>query len=590
MSNNPNESLLSNYPPQAQSLQQNISSDSQIGQNQQAQDAPIQSCKDIYPNYVDLNQAKIEVERCLADEFDFTIEGIHIIKNQSRILLNGVTNDKDKVRYCQLRDLKTFEKIKQKKINENLQVLISQNSQRVNNIFNISPCGKYMLLSISPIESNDPSFFIKIYLIDDYLNDEKPIVIIQNQFFFGTFRNVMLGPKDHIIFCQQIPKIEVNDYIQEVNQKDYKSLVILKCNYTNPISEPAKVNLEDWLDEVPIRIGENQIKHISSDGICKCFLGYPELELSDFYIDKFIFATYDKSRTLVIELETLNIKYDLDHLIYFSQDTEYFGIDYHFNIFQIAHLLSGKTEKIGQLIPPEGFAFDSKKPVVTNYSLIINSKNTINLKTVVLVYDKFRLNLINQYTLQEATQEQNPFIYYHNGLLYYLNSKKKNLLEIKLYNSRYDQEDNNVYQKQENLKADDSLQVYTWNSINHVYDINMQSVISTLPQEIKHNFVTFLKLKNLYYLAQNFSSTKLYLIYQDQSKGIQEIEFQQEGLYYKCDIHEIISISDKEIQILGFSDKKFEILQINLIDHKAEIIQLDDTLRNHSKKVFKNKS
>ncbi|CDW72152.1 UNKNOWN [Stylonychia lemnae] len=369
-------------------------------------------------------------------KFYFEIEGLHFLKNSSKIFLHGVVTQKDKqIRYCQLRNMENFEQIQQKKIEENIQPLIANNTSKEKNAFNFSPCEQYLLLGIKPTDEDDPNLQIKIYQIDNYFNnqiDQSSVQTIQYQKSFGTLKNVMFGPSGHIILCQSTSKEQVDNYIQS-NENEIECLAFLNCNYNKPIS--FKYHLDEYLEEVLKKGGQKDEKFFSPDGVFKCLFGYPKLELSDFYIDKFLFATFEK-KTLIIEFETLNIIYKLDQLIYFSWDTEYLGYDSIFNIFHIAHLQSGKIEKLGQLNPPEGFKFDSKKPIVTNNSIIINSIDNSKRCSAVLVYDKFNLILINQYTLKELFQEKRTIIYFYKGLIRYFNNEKKKLLEINLYNSR----------------------------------------------------------------------------------------------------------------------------------------------------------
>ncbi|CDW82687.1 wd-40 repeat protein [Stylonychia lemnae] len=314
----------------------------------------------------------------------------------------------------------------------------------------------------------------------------------------GTFKNVMFGPSDQIIFCQQLPIDHVKNKIELGNE--YKSLVIFKCNYKKP--EQKEHNQNDWLIGVQNIEEEQKPKEYNlPDEICKYLVGYPELELSDYFIDKFLFGTYNKSKTLLV--------YQMERL-----------------------------------------------------------KKQVNLFLKKVLY----LTVKN---LQ---------------LLRFINNEKKKIVEIKLYNSTYEQEDNNVIQNiYQNFHADESFQVYSSDGLNYVYDINEQRIINTLPSHFKFNFGMFMKLGNIYYLVQNRLSNNLYLIKQDQSQEFNEITFKNGETYYN-DIHQIISISDKEIKIMGLSDQKFEMLKINLTDYTAEITKLDENLRNYKKQVHKNES
>ncbi|CDW83104.1 wd-40 repeat protein [Stylonychia lemnae] len=548
----------------------NNSTKTQANQNQQIINNPN---KELYQKYINLNEASICEEGVFKVSSVYhnslSIEGVRLVKNQTQIFINGVTEQRstgDQVSYCQLRDINTYEEIKLKVLDVEYHYLEAQNKFRNLNEFNVSPCGEYLLYNIQLSRQVRQQIHVCIHKIDDFFDNKPPIIKIGKDLFDGRFKNILFGSLNQVIFTQQLDSNSQTPW-------ELKSLVIFKCNYTNPKSLETEVyDLQNWFKDVPKRgnVGDKPMKYISSDGVFRSFIGYPEFELSDFFIDKFLFATYKQTRTLVFDQQTLNIIFDLDHLIYFSQDTEYLGYDRQFNIFQVTKPNFGNIEKIGQLIPPEQWVYDSKKPHVTNISIIMNAQGKIKKKGAVLVYDKLRFNLINKFTLKEIYEEKNTAIYYHQGLLKYFNNDNKKFLKINLYNSKYEQEDSNIYQHSDLYKSDDSCYVYNWNKISQVYDLEQQRVSGTLPAYLQPKM--FMKLGTQYYLAQ-IDASSLYLIRQNDTRIIQKVGI--EGGKYGNELQQVISMSDQEVQILGLSDNSIiQILHINLLEFTAQIQQL----------------
>ncbi|CDW71367.1 UNKNOWN [Stylonychia lemnae] len=359
--------------------------------------------------------------------------------------------------------------------------------------------------------------------------------------------------------------------------------------------EPAVYDLYEWYQNIPKReIGKTEpLIYISPDGVLKSITGYPDFEISNYFTSKCLFATYQKgSRTLIFDQETLKVKQDLDHQIFFSYDMQYLGYDSQFNLYQIINSYSMLTIKIGQLFPSEGFSFENKKPLVLPNSIVMHGKQKPGTSGAILIYDKLRFNLINQFTLSQVHEEFSCFIFYDDGLLKYLNNNKKKFYHYKLYNSRFYQEDDLVVQYTNKFKSDRNFITYLQNNQMNVFDLSKKRDIGVISNLIHPDYTTFLQLGSQYFMV-GVKRSELYLVKQNDFSVFHKLTM--EGSFHH-EQHQVVSITNSEIQLAALSyDNFFTNLIINLKDYTAKIQKLNPfegklgkLTRDNFYKFFKN--
>ncbi|CDW87754.1 UNKNOWN [Stylonychia lemnae] len=355
-------------------------------------------------------------------------------------------------------------------------------------------------------------------------------------------------------------------------------------------------DLQEWYKDIPKRdIGKNEpLIYISPDGILKSITGYPDFQISNFFLNKCLFATYQKhSKTLIFDQDTLKIKQEFDYQIFFSYDMQYLGYDSSFNIYQIINIYSMQIIKIGQLIPPEGFVFENKKPLVLPNSIVMNGKQQKpGTNGAIFVYDKLRFNLINQFTLSQIHDEFSCFFFQDDGLLKYLNNNRKKFYNYKLYNSRFYQEDDLVIKYTNRFKCDRNFISYLFNEQMNVFDISKKRDVGVISNIIPSDYTTFLQLGSQY-LMVGVKRKELYLVKQNDFSVFYKLTM-EDGFHHEQ--HQVVSITSSEIQIVALSfNEFFTNLIINLKDYSAKIQKVNPfegkfgkLTRDDIYKLFKN--
>ncbi|CDW90703.1 wd-40 repeat protein [Stylonychia lemnae] len=529
--------------------------------------------KEIYPNYINLNDVNVCEEGVIQSNYDKLphYASAYLVQNNSQILINGVTDPgTGQVGYAQLRDLNTYQEVQMKILDVEHHDLQGQNIGRQLIQFNVSPCKEFLLYSIQQTRKQKYALQICIHKIDDFFAGKPPSVKIIKEGENGLFKNVIFGPKDNILFSQQ-----QNAYGVEKNA--IKSCVIFKCNYKDNQNKETQIfDIQDWWKNVPKReVGSDKpMTYISPDGVFRCLIGYPDFELSNYFYDNCLFATYLKeTRTLIFEEDSLKVKKDIDHVIYFSPETEYLGYDSKFNLFQIINSYGMTTMKIGELKTPEGYKFQSSKPILLQNSIIMNAKHQTRNTGAVLVYDKLRFNLINQYEMKEFYKESQNFIFYDKGVLKYLSNESKKFLHLNLYNSRFYKEDDLVFQQTNYFKTENNIIAYRWDNQHIVYDLEQKMKLVTLPSQLHYEMSLFLKLGTSFYLIGT-NRKDLFLIQQDDTSIYHQLTI--DGGKFNADNIQIISISNSDIRLIGLSSDNFiQVLNINLKEFTAQIEKLN---------------
>ncbi|CDW79775.1 wd-40 repeat protein [Stylonychia lemnae] len=530
--------------------------------------------KVLYPNYENLNDVQIIELGNYDSVHDQQLQyyGGYLVHNQTQILLNGSTRmNRKEVGWIQLMDVATHQEISMKILDSIHLELQGQNARKNLNFISVSSCGEYFLYSLDKEQGAQPQTEIHIHKIVDFFADKAPVVKIVHDYDNSKFKNIIFGPDNYIYFSQQ--RESTRDQLN-----DCKSLMRFRCDYKSQKSdEQTQVfDLEDWYKDVPKRGYESEkpLTHISSDQVFACIVGYSDFELSHYFYWGFVVATYDRGRkTIFFEQEKLRVKQDLSFPVFFDSETEYFGMDSDFNIYQSINPEFFKLLKVGELKPPGNSFFDSKKPIITQNTMIMNGKDYACSSGQVFVYDKLRFNLINQVTInKQAWREDYTFIFYYEGILNYINPSSKQYMHVKLYNSKFFHDDELVLEiTEQNQLIDQSAILHKWNKSYRIFDMEQKRTVCTLTSPLLLDKISFfLKISTLYYLFATEKET-VYLVSQKDSSIIKEISIKG-SMSFEFSNFYVLSATSSKLSFLRLTQEKFlQIYDINPNDCSVEI-------------------
>lgn len=233
-------------------------------------------------------------------------------------------------------------------------------------------------------------FEVQIHLIKDFFENKPPLVIIYDEKRELDFESIIFGPDNYIFFSQ----------IKDSHAKYWtlKNLIYLRVDYRSILSgsDTVFIDFTEWdsqsngkeLEATPI------VNFQTPDKKYRCIIGYKDFVLTDRFVSGIIYANIDKSKTILIEIDTFKVRTTVNVLLTINKDLGHIGYDKDYNIYRM-HSWGGS--KFGQLDVPIKFK-DEKDCIlsVTHNQIIVCGYIRDDRQCYIFVYDKVRHHLVNQ--------------------------------------------------------------------------------------------------------------------------------------------------------------------------------------------------